>query len=165
MKISEMLIAELDREMKTTRRLIERVPDDKLDFKPHDKSNNLGWLANHVVGIVRFPKIISEGDGIDVMKVPRPAEVKTTAELLSLLDSNVAQAREAISGLSEDDMQQTWTLRMGDHVIFSDPRFMVFRSFFMNHHIHHRAQLAVYLRLNNVPLPGMYGPSADEPVK
>jgi len=164
MKIAEMLLAELDREMKTTRRLIERVPDDKLDYKPHEKSNNLGWLANHVVSLVRFPKIIADGDGVDVMKFPRQPEVKTTPELLALLDSNVAQAREAIAGVPDERMQDTWTLRMGDHVIFSEPRFMVFRSFFMNHHIHHRAQLAVYLRMNNVPLPGMYGPSADEPI-
>ncbi len=164
MKIAEMLLAELDREMKTTRRLIERVPDDKLDYKPHEKSNNLGWLANHVVSLVRFPKIIADGDGVDVMKFPRQPEVKTTPELLALLESNVAQAREAIAGVPDERMQETWTLRMGDHVIFSEPRFMVFRSFFMNHHIHHRAQLAVYLRMNNVPLPGMYGPSADEPI-
>jgi len=164
MKIAEMLLAELDREMKTTRRLVERVPDDKLDYKPHEKSNNLGWLANHVVSLVRFPKIIADGDGVDVMKFPRQPEVKTTPELLALLESNVAQAREAIAGVPDERMQETWTLRMGDHVIFSEPRFMVFRSFFMNHHIHHRAQLAVYLRMNNVPLPGMYGPSADEPI-
>ncbi|HMJ83254.1 MAG TPA: DinB family protein [Vicinamibacterales bacterium] len=164
MKISEMLLAEMDREMKTTRRLIERVPDDKLDFKPHEKSNNLGWLANHVVSLVRFPKLIADGDGIDVVKFPRQPEVKTTPELLALLESNVAQAREAIANVPDERMHETWTLRMGDHVIFSEPRFMVFRSFFMNHHIHHRAQLAVYLRLNNVPLPGMYGPSADEPL-
>jgi uncharacterized damage-inducible protein DinB len=164
MKISEMLLAEMDREMKTTRRLVERVPDDKLDFKPHEKSNPLGWLANHVVSLVRFPKFIAEGDGVDLMKFPRPAEVKTTPELIALLESNVAQAREAIANVPDERMHDTWTLRMGDHVIFSEPRFMVFRSFFMNHHIHHRAQLAVYLRLNNVPLPGMYGPSADEPL-
>jgi len=164
MKIAEMLLAELDREMKTTRRLIERVPDDKLDYKPHEKSNNLGWLANHVVSLVRFPKVIADSDGVDVMKFPRQPEVKTTPELLALLESNVAQAREAIAGVPDERMQETWTLRMGDHVIFSEPRFMVFRSFFMNHHIHHRAQLAVYLRMNNVPLPGMYGPSADEPI-
>lgn len=164
MKIAEMLLAEMDREMKTTRRLIERVPDDKLDFKPHEKSNTLGWLANHVVSLVRFPKLIAEGDGVDVMKFPRQPEVNTTPELLALLESNVTQAREAIANVPDERMQETWTLRMGDHVIFSEPRFMVFRSFFMNHHIHHRAQLAVYLRMNNVPLPGMYGPSADEPL-
>jgi len=164
MNIAEMLLAEMDREMKTTRRLVERVPDDKLDFKPHEKSNPLGWLANHVVSLVRFPKVIAEGDGIDVMKFPRQPEVKTTPDLLALLESNVAQAREAIATVPDERMHDTWTLRMGDHVIFSEPRFMVFRSFFMNHHIHHRAQLAVYLRLNNVPLPGMYGPSADEPL-
>lgn len=164
MKISEMLLAEMDREMKTTRRLIERVPDDKLDFKPHEKSNTLGWLANHVVSLVRFPKVIAEGDGVDVVKFPRQPEVNTTPELLALLESNVTQAREAIANVPDERMQETWTLRMGDHVIFSEPRFMVFRSFFMNHHIHHRAQLAVYLRMNDVPLPGMYGPSADEPL-
>lgn len=164
MKIAEMLLAEMDREMKTTRRLIERVPDDKLDFKPHEKSNTLGWLANHVVSLVRFPKVIADGDGVDVMKFPRQPEVKTTPELLALLESNVAQAQEAIATVPDERMQETWTLRMGDHVIFSEPRFMVFRSFFMNHHIHHRAQLAVYLRMNDVPLPGMYGPSADEPL-
>jgi len=164
MKISDILLQELDREMKTTRRVVERVPEDNWDFKPHDKSNNLAWLSNHVVTLVRFPKIIAEGEGVDVTKFPRPAEMRTRAELLATLDSNIEQAREAIAGVSDDDMMKTWTLRMGEHVIFSEPRYMVFRSFFMNHHIHHRAQLAVYLRLNNVPLPGMYGPSADEPI-
>jgi uncharacterized damage-inducible protein DinB len=163
MKLSELLLTELDREMKTTRRLIERVPDDKLDFKPHEKSNTLGWLANHVVGLVRFPKLIADGDGVDLTKFPRPAEQKTTPGLVALLEENIAAAREAIAGVEDEHMFETWTLRMGEHVIFSEGRFMVFRSFFMNHHIHHRAQLAVYLRLNNVPLPGMYGPSADEP--
>lgn len=164
MKLAELLLTEVDREMKTTRRLIERVPDDKLDFKPHEKSNNLGWLANHVVNLVRFPTFIATGDGVDLTKFPRPADVKTTPELVSLLDSNIEQARKAISAVEDESMFEKWTLRMGEHVIFSEPRFMVFRSFFMNHHIHHRAQLAVYLRLNNVPLPGMYGPSADEPL-
>jgi len=164
MKLSELLLAELDREMKTTRRLIERVPEEKLDFKPHEKSNTLGWLANHVVGLVRFPKLIAEGEGVDLTNFPRQPDVKTTAELVAKLESNIADARAAIAGVSDDDMFKTWTLRMGEHVIFSEGRFMVFRSFFMNHHIHHRAQLAVYLRLNDVPLPGMYGPSADEPL-
>ena len=164
MKLAELLLTELDREMKTTRRLIERVPDDRMDFKPHEKSNNLGWLANHVVNLVRFPTFIASGDGVDLTRFPRPADVKTTPELVSLLEANIEQARKAISGVEDESMFETWTLRMGEHVIFSEPRFMVFRSFFMNHHIHHRAQLAVYLRLNNVPLPGMYGPSADEPL-
>jgi len=164
MKLSELLLAELDREMKTTRRLIERVPEEKLDFKPHEKSNTLGWLANHVVGLVRFPKLIAEGEGVDLTNFPRQPDVKTTAELVAKLESNIADARAAIAGVSDDDMFKTWTLRMGEHVIFSEGRFMVFRSFFMNHHIHHRAQLSIYLRLNDVPLPGMYGPSADEPL-
>jgi uncharacterized damage-inducible protein DinB len=164
MNMSEMLLQELDREMKTTRRLIERVPDEKMEFKPHEKSNTLGWLSNHVVGLVRFPTFIATGDGVDLTKFPRQTDVKTTAELVSRLESNIAQAREAIASVPDERMFDTWTLRMGDHVIFSEARFMVFRSFFMNHHIHHRAQLAVYLRLNDVPLPGMYGPSADEPL-
>jgi uncharacterized damage-inducible protein DinB len=164
MKLAELLLTEVEREMKTTRRVIERVPDDKLDFKPHEKSNNLGWLANHVVNLVRFPAFIATGDGVDLTRFPRPADVKTTPELLSVLESNIEQARTAISGVEDEQMFDKWTLRMGEHVIFSEGRFMVFRSFFMNHHIHHRAQLAVYLRLNNVPLPGMYGPSADEPL-
>ncbi|HEY4641551.1 MAG TPA: DinB family protein [Thermoanaerobaculia bacterium] len=163
MKLADMLLQELDREMKTTRRLIERVPEGKLEFKPHEKSNTLGWLSNHVVSLVRFPTFIASADGIDLTKFQRPADVKTTAELVSRLESNLAQAREAIAGVEDERMFDTWTLRMGDHVIFSEPRYMVFRSFFMNHHIHHRAQLSVYLRLNDVPLPGMYGPSADEP--
>src|SRR6185369_5705235 len=104
MNTAEMLLKELDREMKTTRRLIERVPDDKMDFKPHEKSNALGWLANHVVNLVRFPKFIAEGDGIDLTKFPRHADVKTTPELIALLDSNIAQAREAISAVGDEQM-------------------------------------------------------------
>jgi len=164
MKLADLLIAELDREMKTTRRLVERTPEDKWDFKPHPKSNSLAWLVNHVVSLVRFPKFIAEGDGVDLTKFPRPAELRTREELLALLDGNIAHAREAIAGVADEAMTEMWTLRMGEQVIFSDQRFMVFRTFFMNHHIHHRAQLAVYFRLNDVPLPGMYGPSADEPL-
>jgi uncharacterized damage-inducible protein DinB len=164
MRISDLLLPEFDREMKTTRRLLERVPEEKFSFKPHEKSGSLGQLANHIAGLTRFPVMIAGGDSVDIATRPRTPDAATREELLARFDENAAAAREAIAGVSDDSMSQTWTLRFGDRTIFAEPRYTALRAFFMNHHIHHRAQLAVYLRLNDVPLPSMYGPTADEPL-
>lgn len=157
-----MLLPEFDREMANTRRVLERVPDDRLDFKPHEKSFRLGDLAAHVANLLTWTGISLTSTELDVSGPFERAVPKTNAELLALFDRNVAEARAALEGASEEAMGVDWSLIAGDQVYFTMPRGGVIRSFVMNHLIHHRAQLTVYLRLLDVPVPGMYGPTADE---
>ncbi len=164
MGLSQALLPEFDQEMANTRKTLERVPEDKLGWKPHEKSGTMGWLANHVATLPRLAVFTIEQPSVDVSKVPRPAPVSTRRELLETFDMHVAAARAAIAGVSDEHLLKPWTLFYGERMIFTQPRTAVLRSFFMNHIIHHRAQLGVYLRLNNVPVPAIYGPSADEQV-
>ncbi len=163
MGLSQALLPEFDQEMANTRKTLERVPEDKLGWKPHEKSGTMGWLANHVATLPRPAVFTIEQESVDVSKVPRPAPVNTRRELLETFDKHVTTARAAIAGASDEHLLKPWTLFVGERKIFTQPRTAVLRSFFMNHSIHHRAQLGVYLRLNNVPVPAIYGPSADEP--
>ncbi len=165
MPIAQALLPEFDHEMATTRSLLERVPEDRAGFKPHEKSTALGALAAHIANLVSLaPRIVSLTE-VD-MNPPggpgfKPPQLTTTAALLASFDANVAQAREAIAGASDEELMVTWTLRNGGHTIFAMPRAAVLRTMVMNHVIHHRGQLSVYLRLNDVPLPSIYGPTAD----
>ncbi|HLL45178.1 MAG TPA: DinB family protein [Longimicrobiaceae bacterium] len=165
MTIAQSLLPEFDHEMATTRSLLERVPEDRAGFKPHEKSTALGALAAHIATLVSLaPRIVSLTE-VD-MNPPggpgfKPPQLTTTAALLASFDANVAQAREAIAGASDEELMVTWTLRNGGHTIFAMPRAAVLRTMVMNHVIHHRGQLSVYLRLNDVPLPSIYGPTAD----
>ncbi len=165
MPIAQALLPEFDHEMATTRSLLERVPEDRAGFRPHDKSTALGALATHVANLVGLgPRIISLTE-VD-MNPPggpgfKPPQFSTTAALLETFDANVAKAREAIAGAADEELMVTWTLKNGGHTIFSMPRAAVLRTMLMNHVIHHRGQLSVYLRLNDVPLPSIYGPTAD----
>jgi uncharacterized damage-inducible protein DinB len=164
MTIAELLLPEFDREMTTTRRVLERVPDDKLAWQPHDKSWSMAELASHLVNMIKWTEPTMNSTEFDLGLVP-PEQMNqkaaSRAQLLEWFDANVAAARQAI-GKSDADYFVPWTLKQGDRVFFTMPRYTCIRSFFINHVIHHRAQLAVYLRLNNVPVPAMYGPSADE---
>jgi uncharacterized damage-inducible protein DinB len=162
MGLSQALLPEFDQEMANTRKTLERVPDDKLGWKPHEKSGTMGWLANHVATLPRMAVFAIEQDSIDVATVPRPSPVTTRQELLGTFDKHVAAARAAIAGASDERLLKPWSLLLSGRTIFTLPRNAVLRSFFMNHSIHHRAQLGVYLRLNNIPVPAIYGPSADE---
>jgi uncharacterized damage-inducible protein DinB len=166
MAIRDALLPEFDMEMASTRKVLERVPVDKADFKPHTKSGSLGWLAWHVADLPHWVVETINKDELDFAPagVPRPAPpvVDSQEKLLASFDKKVADARTAIAGVSDEHLAGMWTLKAGGHTIFSMPRATVLRSFVMNHLIHHRAQLGVYLRLNDVPVPGMYGPSADE---
>jgi uncharacterized damage-inducible protein DinB len=166
MSLSESLLPEFDREVASTRKTLERVPDDKWDWKPHEKSTAMGGLATHLTNITLWAIYTIEHDAIDLAPGGKPlpgAElVKTQAELLTLFDTNAAKARTAIAGASDADLSKPWTLKANDKTIFTMPRIAVLRSFIMNHTIHHRAQLGVYLRLNDLPVPAIYGPSADE---
>ena len=164
MGLSQALLPEFDQEMANTRKTLERVPEDKLGWKPHEKSGTMGWLANHVATLPRLAVFAIEQDSVDVATVPRPSPVNSRLELLGTFDKHVAAARAAIAGASDQQLLKPWSLLHSGRTIFTLPRSAVLRSFFMNHSIHHRAQLGVYLRLNNVPVPAIYGPSADEGV-
>jgi uncharacterized damage-inducible protein DinB len=163
MTIAQSLLAEFDKEMSTTRRLLERVPESKADWKPHEKSTALGTLAIHVASLPNWIPRIEQFDVFDPAKnLQPPPKFSTTAALVELFDRNVAAAREALGKIDDTRMMQTFTFERGGQPMFALPRAASIRTLAMNHHIHHRGQLSVYLRLNDVPLPSMYGPTADE---
>jgi uncharacterized damage-inducible protein DinB len=162
MSLSQALLPEFDMEMANTRRALERVPTDKFDWTPHHKSFTMGKLATHLATLPGWTNVTLGTDGLDLaepFEAPKPA---TTEELLALFDKTVADARVALAGAADETFFQTWALRKGEHVIFSLPKIAVMRGFVLNHIIHHRGQLTVYLRLNDIPVPSIYGPSADE---
>ncbi|NIR49596.1 DUF664 domain-containing protein [candidate division KSB1 bacterium] len=166
MALNETLLPEFDHEMANTRKTLERVPDEKLDWKPHKKSWSLRELATHIANLPSWTLHTINEDSIDIapsegqsQQVP-PA--KSRQELLERFDKNVADARSAIADTSDEHFLKSWTLKSGGESMFTMPRVAVLRSFIMSHSIHHRAQLGLYLRLNNVPVPAIYGPTADE---
>jgi uncharacterized damage-inducible protein DinB len=166
MAISQSLLGEFDHEMANTRKTIERVPDGKFDWKPHTKSMTMGRLAGHIALIPTWAKMTLETKEFDMnppdgQQVQMP-ELKTKSEILAAFDQGVPIARAAIAGSSDEELMQTWSLLNGGQTIFALPRVAVLRAMIMNHMIHHRAQLGVYLRMNDVPVPAIYGPSADE---
>jgi uncharacterized damage-inducible protein DinB len=159
-------LPEFDQEMASTRKVLERIPDDKFDWRAHPKSNTIGWNANHLAELPGWSVSIFTESGFDFAPVGgeryQSPKLKTTREVLELFDRNVASARQALANVKDESLADPWTLRGGQRIIFTMPRSAVIRSFLMNHIIHHRAILSVYLRLNNIPVPGMYGPSGDE---
>ena len=166
MAIKDMLLPEFDQEMAGTRKTLERVPEGKPDFRPHEKSMTLARLAGHVAEVPLWAVMTLTRDTLDLAPAGQPqmqAGVMTTrAALLADFDARVAEARKALENTSDADFMKPWSLLKGGHTLMTMPRIVVMRSFVMNHLIHHRAQLGVYLRMNNVPLPSIYGPSADE---
>lgn len=166
MKISESLLPEFDHEMQTTRAVLERVPEAEAGWRPHPKSMTLGQLASHMANIVRWGGATFEREGLDVASADAalfaPPKFETTAGLIEVFDANVALARAALSAAPDEGMGVVWTLRNGAQTILSMPRAATYRSFVMSHLIHHRGQLSVYLRLRDVPLPPIYGPTADQ---
>jgi uncharacterized damage-inducible protein DinB len=164
MSIAEGLLPEFDRETGITRRLLERIPDGQFAWKPHEKSMTLGRLAEHLAELPGWAKVAIDQSGID-MATPRPPEYvppPTRAAVLEMFDKNVAGARAALTRKSDAELMAPWTLKAQGKEVFTMPKAIVLRSFVMNHLIHHRGQMSVYLRLQNVPVPSMYGPSADE---
>ena len=164
MSIAEALLPELDHEMTTTRSLLERVPGDRADWKPHAKSMSMGQLAIHLPGLLLWiPRIVGETE-LDVTapgsRTLNPAWESTTTTLATF-DRVLADGRATVAGASDATLREPWTLKAGTHVIFTLPRVAALRTMVMNHMIHHRGQLSVYLRLNDVPLPEIYGPTAD----
>ena len=163
MSRSQSLLPEFDQEMASTRRLLERVPTDKFGWTPHEKSTPLGRLATHVANLPGMASLALSAPELDVaVRRATLPKAETTEELLDLFDKSAAAARESISGASDELLFDTFTLRNGERVMFTIPKIAALRVFFLNHLIHHRGQLTVYLRLNDIPVPSIYGPSADE---
>jgi len=162
----QALLEEFDEEMAKTRKSLERVPDDRLGWQPHPKSMTLGRLATHLAEIPSYASTTLELDSLDLAAPGRsssaPAFVSSHQEVLDLFDKNVKAGRALLAGTAEEKLSQPWSLLSGGKTIFTHPRLSVFRNWVLNHTIHHRAQLGVYLRLNDVPVPAIYGPSADE---
>jgi len=163
MRLIEPYIMELDREASSTRKMLERVPEGKNEWAPHPKSMTLGKLATHVATIPSWASSLKE-DGFDfgVNSVDVPFPPPTTVGLLALFDKTIADAKAALNAIDDARAMGLWTLSMKGKPVFSMPRLAVVRTMILNHSVHHRGQLSVYLRLLDVPVPGMYGPSADE---
>jgi uncharacterized damage-inducible protein DinB len=162
---SEILLQDFDIEMAMTRKILERVPEDNPDYKCHEKSMALGKLAMHVATLPTFGTMILTTPGMDMANANTKwpdMTFRTRETTLATFDAAVNQARTALAAASDADLAEHWKFSFGDRVITDSPRSLAFRHMFFNHLIHHRAQLGVYLRLNDVPVPGVYGPSADE---
>jgi uncharacterized damage-inducible protein DinB len=166
MAIRDAILPEFDHEMASTRKALERVPETNLDWAPHPKSMNLGRLAGHLAELPSLGAAALAMESLDVRPPgapPREPTVMTSRQqVLGVFDKNVASARAALAGASDADLTKTFTFLVGGKQVFSLPRTAAFRAFVLNHVIHHRGQLTVYLRLNNVAVPSIYGPSADE---
>lgn len=166
MPLAATLLPEFDQEMAATRRVLERIPDDKFGWQAHPRSHTIGWNANHVVDIPGWTVMVLTTSEFDIAPVGGEAHatptLATARELLGLFDRNVAAAREALAAATDEALGQPWTLASGGHPVFTIERAAMIRSYILNHVIHHRAHLCVYLRLNDLPVPGMYGPSGDE---
>jgi len=165
MALKDALLPEYDHEMGTARRLLERVPEADLGWKPHEKSFSLGQLASHIANIPHWIDAVCDVAVFDVASLgedTRPREPKSVADVLKAFDDNVKKGRQKIDAQVDAAMFVQWTMTRGDQEILTMRRISVLRTLIMNHLIHHRGQLSVYLRLRNVPVPAMYGPSADE---
>jgi len=166
MGISQAMLGELAQEMANTRKTLERLPDDKFGWKPHEKSFTAKQLASHIATIPMWGHMTLTTPELDIMpdgKPPEMPEANTTAEVLRMFDENVANLQAALEKATDEEMMASWTLKGAGKTFFTMPRVAVIRGMVMNHIIHHRAQLGVYLRLNDIPVPSVYGPTADEP--
>ncbi|PYU84396.1 MAG: damage-inducible protein DinB [Acidobacteria bacterium] len=166
MTIGQMMLGEFDQEMQNTRKTLERCPDEKWNWKPHEKSGTVGWLAGHIATMPGWVAMTINTEELDYAPVDgpsyQPPKIENKRALLTELDKNVAEARAALASVSDAEMMKGWKLLAGGKEIFTMPRVACIRGMVMNHIIHHRAQLTVYYRLLGVPVPGLYGPSADE---
>jgi uncharacterized damage-inducible protein DinB len=166
MSRAQALLPEFDHEMANTRRMLERIPDEKLAFQPHPKSMSLAGLATHLAEIPKWAETILRQEVFDIAPSgatpPRPPALGSRAEILQAFADNVRSARETLASQSDAGLLKPWSLLKGGATVFTLPKLAVFRSFILSHSIHHRGQLSVYLRLNDVPLPPVYGSTADE---
>ena len=165
MTLKEIVLSEFDDEVALTRRVLDRLPDAAWTWKPHERSMTLGGLATHLAQIPYWGTAILKHDGYDIdPRQPRAIEKPSRAEALATFDGHAAEARAALVERTEAELTAPWTLRSEGHLVMSLPRVSAVRRFLLNHLVHHRGQLTVYLRMHNVPLPPIYGPSADEPM-
>ena len=162
MAIKDSLLPEFDSEMATTRRVLERLREDKYDWAPHEKSMKAGRLASHIAEMTVWGTLGITQDSLDLSGGHQPFNAASREELLAAFDRNVAECRKAIEGASDEIFMQSWSLVNGGNTLMTLPKITVIRSFVLNHIIHHRGQLSVYLRLTDTPVPSIYGPSADE---
>jgi uncharacterized damage-inducible protein DinB len=161
--IASVLIAEMEMEAAVARKCLERIPADKFDWKPHEKSMSFRQLAVHVAEMFSWTPATLQHAELDFSKFDyKPYEPATTADLVEYLDKNVAEAVDVLRNTPDEVFVENWTMRNGETVYFTMPKAAVMRSFVMNHIVHHRGQLSVYLRLNDISVPSIYGPSADE---
>ncbi len=165
MTIAQMFVPEFDHEMATTRTLLERVPENAADWKPHAKSMSMGHLASHIASMPAWVDQILTEQQLD-FATPAAAlfatpKFESTRALVDMFDRNIKAARTRAASTSDAEMGITWALKNGAHTVFAMPRVAVLRSFILSHMIHHRGQLSVYLRLRDIPLPSIYGPTAD----
>jgi len=163
MPIGDLLLVEFDEEMKKTRTMLERVPEDKKDFAPHPRSMPLNKLAPHIAQLASFGLTILTTPELDFYKSSfKPLPFESAAQLVAAFDEGAAKARAALKNTPDEAWTQPWKLSFGGKPIFSGSRFLAYRQMFLNHVVHHRAQLGVYLRMNEKPVPSTYGPSADD---
>jgi hypothetical protein len=167
MAIADLLLPEFDEEMAATRRVLERVPDGKSAWKPHPKSMTLGRLATLLAELPAWAVNVVTRDELDIAPPGGPPlkfeVLEGRARVLGLFDANAAAARAALAKTPDAEFQRPWAFKVGGRTVATNPKFTVYRRTVLNHLVHHRAQLTVYLRLNGVPVPAVYGPTADEP--
>jgi hypothetical protein len=163
MNVSELLLPELDEEIKMTRSTLERVPVGEPDFAPHAKSMPMGRLAFLVAQLGAFGLSVLTTPEFDLSKGNfKPAPLESAAQLVKMFDEGTTKVRSALAGIPDEKWKDNWKLVMKDKKLFEGSRFLAYRQMFLNHLVHHRAQLGVYLRMNNLSVPAIYGPSADE---
>jgi uncharacterized damage-inducible protein DinB len=164
MEIRELLLPEFDAEMQRTRTTLERIPEDKPDYKPHEKSMAMGRLAMHVATLPVFMKYILTSPSFDIAKGSDHPDLTFVSheKLMAAFEQHTANARALLEKATNEDLLTPWKFSFGEYVISNESRALTYRTLFLNHLIHHRAQLGVYLRLNNLPVPAIYGPSADD---
>ncbi|MDM7923195.1 MAG: DinB family protein [Pyrinomonadaceae bacterium] len=161
--VASTLIAEMEIEAATARKCLERIPADKFSWKPHEKSMEFGKLASHIAEMFGWTPPTIHQTELDFAKMDyKPFEPATTEDLVEFFDKNVAEAIDALKNAPNEVFLENWTLRNGETTYFTMPKIAVMRTFVMNHIVHHRGQLSVYMRLNDIPVPSIYGPSADE---
>ncbi len=162
MSLNQAILPEFDHEMSNTRKSLERIPDDRMNFKPHTKSMTMAGLATHMATLNHWAEAIFGNDTFDASTAPPNPDLKSRAEVLAAFDKHTAAARKVLASATDAELMKPWALTFKGKSILTLPRIAVVRSFLLNHQIHHRAQLGVYLRMNDIPVPSIYGPSADE---